>query len=104
MLTFYVQTWDEYHTQTLTLGLISGPVEGILTLVIVYAITAWKGSGSYWQQSVLQTIGVPHFTFIPDMAYKMDFGEFYVVYGGLVLVYNTAERFVLQVAELVITY
>ncbi|KAL8685712.1 MAG: hypothetical protein Q9224_005706, partial [Gallowayella concinna] len=42
-LTFYVQTWDEYYTQTLTLGIISGPVEGILTLCIVYAFTAIKG-------------------------------------------------------------
>lgn len=27
--------------QTLTLGLVSGPVEGILTLCVVYAITAY---------------------------------------------------------------
>lgn len=71
----------------------SGPVEGILTLVIVYAITAFKGAGSYWQQPMLQALGVPKTGFIPNAAYEMDFGEFYVVYGGLVLVFNTAERF-----------
>ena len=67
LLTFYVQTWDEYHTKTLTLGLVSGPVEGILTLCIVYAITAFMGGGSYWQQSMLQTLGVPEWKSIPEV-------------------------------------
>ena len=95
LLTFYVQTWDEYHTKTLTLGFVSGPVEGILTLAIVYGITAIKGGGWYWQQSMLQALGMPHWEWIPDVAWKADFGDFYMFYGGLVLVYNTVERFVL---------
>lgn len=70
----------------------SGPVEGILTLAIVYGITAFKGNGSYWQQPMLYALGVPKLDFIPKVAYEMDFGEFYVTYGGLVLVFNTAER------------
>lgn len=90
LLTFYVQTWDEYHTHTLTLGLVSGPVEGILTLCIVYGITAVKGGGSYWQQPMLPTIGVPEISALPKAA-TMDFGDFYMLYGGLVLVFNTAE-------------
>lgn len=94
LLTFYVQTWDEYHTKTLTLGFVSGPVEGILTLAIVYGITAVKGGGWYWQQSMLQALGVPHWGWIPDIAWKADFGDFYMLYGGLVLVYNTVDRFV----------
>jgi ethanolaminephosphotransferase len=108
LLTFYVQTWDEYHTKTLTLGLVSGPVEGILTLCIVYAITAVKGGGSYWQQSMLQTLGVPHWDWIPQQAWEADFGDFYMLYGGLVLVFNTIERYVFHrsgsaVARLIIT-
>lgn len=92
LLTFYVQTWDEYHTHTLTLGLVSGPVEGIVTLCIVYAITAVKGGGSYWQQPMLTALGVPKYDFLPNVAYEMDFGDFYMVYGGLVLVFNTVQR------------
>ncbi|EME86205.1 uncharacterized protein MYCFIDRAFT_151217 [Pseudocercospora fijiensis CIRAD86] len=92
LLTFYVQTWDEYHTKTLTLGLVSGPVEGILTLCVVYAITAYTCSGgSYWQQPMLQALGAPHLSFLPDLLYEMDFGDFYMVYGGLVLVFTTFE-------------
>lgn len=91
LLTFYVQTWDEYHTHTLTLGLVSGPVEGILTLCIVYCITAIKGGGSYWQQPMLPALGVPHISALPKAAYTMDFGDFYMLYGGLVLAFNTLE-------------
>ena len=94
MLTFYVQTWDEYHTKTLTLGLVSGPVEGIVTLCLVYAITWWKGTGSYWQQPMLPALGVPHLDFIPKAVYQLDFGEFYMWYGGLVLGFNIFERYV----------
>jgi ethanolaminephosphotransferase len=91
LLTFYVQTWDEYHTHTLTLGLVSGPVEGILTLCVVYAITAIKGGGSYWQQPMLPALGVPFISSLPKAAYTMDFGDFYMMYGGLVLAFNTTE-------------
>ncbi|KAL8678239.1 MAG: hypothetical protein Q9186_005386 [Xanthomendoza sp. 1 TL-2023] len=95
-LTFYVQTWDEYYTQTLTLGIISGPVEGILTLCIVYAFTAIKGGGSFWQQSMFQTLGVSNYDFIPNYLYNLPFNEWYMVYGGFVLVLNTLQRYPLS--------
>lgn len=91
-LTFYVQTWDEYYTQTLTLGLVSGPVEGILTLCIVFAFTAIKGGGSFWQQSMLPTLGVAKYSFIPEYLYQLPFNEWFMVYGGIVLFFNTLER------------
>lgn len=92
-MTFYVQTWDEYHTHTLTLGIISGPVEGILTLCIVYALTAVLGGGSFWQKSLLQTIGVGKHEIIPDVVYNLAWNEWYMVYGSVVLVFNTVSRF-----------
>lgn len=91
-MTFYVQTWDEYHTKTLTLGLISGPVEGIVILITVYAFTAIKGGGSFWQQSMLRTIGVPETQLIPDFIYEMRFNDWYLVQGSVVLVLNTVQR------------
>ncbi|KAF2436551.1 Choline/ethanolaminephosphotransferase [Tothia fuscella] len=89
LLTFYVQTWDEYHTRTLTLGIVSGPVEGILTLCIVYAVTAIKGGGSFWQQSMFETIGLGRSALIPDSVYNLAWNEWYMVYGGIMLVVNT---------------
>lgn len=94
-LTFYVQTWDEYHTHTLTLGIISGPVEGLLILVTVYGFTAYVGGGSFWQQSMFETVGIPHLSFIPDYIYNLAWNEWYMVQGGSVLVLNTITRFVI---------
>lgn len=90
-MTFYVQTWDEYHTKTLTLGVINGPVEGILILVFVYAFTGYMGGASFWQQSMLGWIGVPKTVGIPDVIYNLSFTEWYLVQGTIVLVLNTME-------------
>ncbi|KAI9822197.1 MAG: hypothetical protein M1826_000506 [Phylliscum demangeonii] len=90
LLTFYVQTWEEYHTHTLTLGLISGPVEGILTLVAAYALTAYHGGAHFWHQSALGTLGLsPKQRFVPREVYELPFTDWYMLYGGVVLVFNT---------------
>jgi len=91
LLTFYVQTWDEYHTKTLTLGIVNGPVEGILILVGVYALTGYLGGAHFWQQALLPTLGVPQLSFMPDFLYNLSFTEWYMVQGTIVLVYNTVE-------------
>jgi len=88
-LTFYVQTWDEYHTHTLTLGVISGPVEGLLILCTVYGFTAFVGGGSFWQQSLFETVGIPHLSIIPDVVYNLAWNEWYMVQAGAILVFNT---------------
>ena len=86
-----MQTWDEYHTKTLTLGLISGPVEGIVILIIVYAFTAIKGGASFWQQSMLRTMGFPKYSFVPEYIYELPFNEWYMIQGAVVLVLNTVQ-------------
>ena len=63
-----------------------------MTLCIVYAFTAIKGGGSFWQQSMLQTVGIPKIAMIPDYIYNLPFTQWYMVYGGLVLVFNTVSR------------
>ena len=91
-LTFYIQTWEEYYTQTLVLGIVSGPVEGILTLCIVYLFTAVKGGGSFWQKSMLETVGIAKSDSIPDYIYELPFNQWFMVYGGIVLSFNTIQR------------
>ena len=92
LLTFYVQTWEEYHTKTLTLGIVNGPVEGILVLVAVYALTGFMGGASFWQQGMLATIGIPQTIgslTIPDFVYNLSFTQWYMCQGTIMLVYNT---------------
>ncbi|KAI1801708.1 Choline/ethanolaminephosphotransferase [Daldinia bambusicola] len=89
--TFYVQTWEEYHTGTLTLGIVNGPVEGILIIVLVYALTGFMGGASFWQRSMLETLGVPQSLGIPEYIYKLSFTQWYMVQGTVVMVFNTVE-------------
>ncbi|KAH8426447.1 aminoalcoholphosphotransferase [Aspergillus melleus] len=93
-MTFYVQTWDEYYTQVLTLGIISGPVEGVLTLCIVFGFTAYMGGGSFWHRPMLETVGIPKLNFIPQQVYDMPFTQWYLVYGAFVLFFATGSSIV----------
>ncbi|PNH61057.1 hypothetical protein VD0002_g6685 [Verticillium dahliae] len=91
LLTFYVQTWDEYHTKQLTLGVVNGPVEGVLMMVFIYTVTGYKGGASFWSQPMLPTIGVPALPLVPKFIYNASFTEWYLTQGGVVLVLNTLE-------------
>ncbi|ERS99581.1 ethanolaminephosphotransferase [Sporothrix schenckii 1099-18] len=101
LMAFYVQTWEEYHTHTLTLGVVNGPVEGVLILILVYALTGYLGGASFWQQPMLATLGVPSsiISLVPSALRDLSFTGWYMVQGAVVLVYNTAEsaRTVLRV-------
>ncbi|KAF7131013.1 hypothetical protein CNMCM5793_003948 [Aspergillus hiratsukae] len=88
-MTFYVQTWDEYYTQILTLGIISGPVEGVLTLCTVFAFTAYQGGGSFWHRPMLETIGIPKLDVMPAHLYEMPFTQWYLIYGAIILFFAT---------------
>lgn len=41
---FYLTTWEEFHTGQLFLGVFSGPVEGILMIVAIFAISGTYGT------------------------------------------------------------
>jgi ethanolaminephosphotransferase len=90
---FYLTTWEEYHTGTLYLGLVSGPVEGVLTLVAVYFITAATG-GSYWQQPMVATLGLPTPAWVSEEIVKLSFASWTLVYGGVMLAFNIIQRLV----------
>ncbi|KAF9349418.1 hypothetical protein BGX26_012278 [Mortierella sp. AD094] len=65
---FYLSTWEEYHTGTLYLSAFSGPVEGILMIVILYLVTGFTGP-EIWLKTVRGTLGLPtdFLPFIPDV-------------------------------------
>jgi ethanolaminephosphotransferase len=67
-------------------------VEGIITLCVIYASTAFLGGGSFWQQSMLRTLGVKDHAMIPDMLMNLAWNEWYMVYGSVVLTFNTVSR------------
>ena len=46
---FFFSTWEEFHTGTLYLGIISGPVEGIVMLVLTFFFAGLFGV-SFFEQ------------------------------------------------------
>jgi hypothetical protein len=40
---FWLATWEEYHTGSLYLGIINGPTEGLQLVCIFYLIGYFKG-------------------------------------------------------------
>ncbi|KAF9116568.1 hypothetical protein BGX27_001424 [Mortierella sp. AM989] len=65
---FYLSTWEEYHTGTLFLSAFSGPVEGIIMIVILFLVTGFAGP-ELWLNTVRGALGVPSdfLPFIPDI-------------------------------------
>ena len=58
----------------------------------MYAFTAIQGGGSFWQQSALETLGINKYDFIPDLVYDLPFNQWYIFYGGVILVFNLLQR------------
>ncbi|GAA5823980.1 hypothetical protein JCM10212_006595 [Sporobolomyces blumeae] len=52
----FVSTWEEYHTGTLYLGFVNGPVEGVLIAVGILTVSAVKGPG-WWASPVHEVLG-----------------------------------------------
>lgn len=49
------------------------------------------GGAHFWQQSMLQYLGVPASWGLPSFIYELSFTEWYMVQGTIVLVFNTYE-------------
>ena len=56
-LAFYASTWEEFHTGTLYLGYISGPVEGAWSLVLAALISSICGA-SLWDFKLTETFRI----------------------------------------------
>ncbi|RXW17687.1 hypothetical protein EST38_g8165 [Candolleomyces aberdarensis] len=60
---FYLTTWEEYHTGVLFLGYFSGPVEGILMIVVIYFITGIFGP-SIWENKIWTVLHLEHVSYL----------------------------------------
>ncbi|KAF7347234.1 Choline ethanolaminephosphotransferase [Mycena venus] len=76
---FYLTTWEEYHTGQLFLGAFSGPVEGILIIAAIYAI-----SGVYGMLTFLRLTNVPVVKELPDL----PLNDAFMVFGAFGVAYN----------------
>jgi len=89
LATFYLTTWEEYHTKRLYLGVISGPVEGILMIVSAFVISGLYGP-QFWDQRALLFIGVNEDA-LPqalESLSRIQLNELFLVGSGIGLLYN----------------
>ncbi|KAJ3927586.1 MAG: Choline/ethanolaminephosphotransferase [Lentinula lateritia] len=84
---FYLTTWEEYHTGFLYLGVFSGPVEGILILVVIYMITGVYGP-SFWDTPILDFLHLSHIPLITSTFPNIGLNVFFMVFGAFGLAFN----------------
>ncbi|KAH3676170.1 hypothetical protein WICMUC_002192 [Wickerhamomyces mucosus] len=81
---FYLSTWEEYHTHKLFLSEFSGPVEGILMVVVLFIVTGIYGAG-VWRYEFFN-LNLSYFGLSAD--FKMTSVHFFLVFGALGLYFN----------------
>ncbi|OSX66842.1 hypothetical protein POSPLADRAFT_1175530 [Postia placenta MAD-698-R-SB12] len=84
---FYLSTWEEYHTGQLFLGYFSGPVEGILMIVVIYLVTGIFGP-SFWDQPFLTFTRLENVPAIADKIPNIALNEAFMVFGAFGLAFN----------------
>eukprot|EP01064_Diplonema_japonicum_P006674 TRINITY_DN1451_c2_g2_i1.p1 TRINITY_DN1451_c2_g2~~TRINITY_DN1451_c2_g2_i1.p1 ORF type:complete len:425 (+),score=70.49 TRINITY_DN1451_c2_g2_i1:50-1276(+) len=62
---FYFCAWEQYHTGTLTLGYVNGPVEGILFLIGIYMVSSVFGN-TFWTENSYE--GLPYWNYLIAVA------------------------------------
>ncbi|KIK94389.1 hypothetical protein PAXRUDRAFT_828044 [Paxillus rubicundulus Ve08.2h10] len=89
---FYLTTWEEYHTGLLYLGPFSGPVEGILMIVVIYIVSGIFGP-SFWDKRLLT---FTHLDKMPQVAAHVSnirLNEAFMVFAALFLALNIVSSY-----------
>ena len=95
----------------LFLGYFSGPVEGIIMIIIIYVITGFRGSQfissshqliflfyfyfigpSFWDQDLWRVTHLDHLPFMKDIP-SLRLNESFMVFAGVLLSFNIIHRF-----------
>ncbi|KAG2144675.1 CDP-alcohol phosphatidyltransferase-domain-containing protein [Suillus bovinus] len=87
LASFYLTTWEEYHTGILYLGPFSGPVEGILMIVIIYIITGIFGP-TFWDKKLLTFTRLNKIPQIVQHVPNIGLNESFMVFGAFGLAFN----------------
>ncbi|KAF9012789.1 choline ethanolaminephosphotransferase [Hymenopellis radicata] len=88
---FYLTTWEEYHTGQLYLGVFSGPVEGILMIVIIYFITGFCGP-AFWDTPILTFLHLDHLAIFSDIP-NVGLNDAFMVFAAFGLAFNIVNSY-----------
>jgi ethanolaminephosphotransferase len=76
------------------LSAFSGPVEGIILIIVIYIITGAKGPG-FWDQGVLTVMGVDHTKVVQRLNIKnLPLNELFLTFGAIGMIFNIVARYV----------
>lgn len=89
---FYLTTWEEYHTGVLYLGPFSGPVEGILMIVVIYVITGIFGP-TFWDQKILTFTRLDRILQVVQHVPNIGLNESFMVFGAFALAFNIVSSY-----------
>ncbi|KAK2465438.1 hypothetical protein APHAL10511_002792 [Amanita phalloides] len=91
---FYLTTWEEYHTGQLYLAVFSGPVEGILIVVLIYSITGIYGP-AFWDRSLSSLLpflapllAQIHVPFLAKSLHDLPLNVLFMLFGMIGLGFN----------------
>ncbi|SNX82428.1 related to EPT1 - sn-1,2-diacylglycerol ethanolamine- and cholinephosphotransferase [Melanopsichium pennsylvanicum] len=89
---FYLTTWEEFHTGTLFLSAFSGPVEGILMIVFIYALTGFVGGPLFWDRGILNVTGLAKIPLVSQTLgrFNLPLNDTFLVFALLGLLANIA--------------
>ncbi|EPQ60086.1 Choline/ethanolaminephosphotransferase [Gloeophyllum trabeum ATCC 11539] len=96
---FYLTTWEEYHTGQLYLGVFSGPVEGILMIVVIYMVSGVYGP-AFWDTPILSVLPgfitrappiAPLLQYVPK---NLGLNDAFMIFGGLALAFNILTSYI----------
>ncbi|KAG7823860.1 hypothetical protein KL919_001635 [Ogataea angusta] len=94
LMNFYLSTWEEFYTHKLFLSECSGPVEGIILLVVLFIATALHGP-SFWK---FEVFSVDLSAFNLSSTYPIKALDLALAFGAVFLYFNihSARRNVIQ--------
>ncbi|KAJ9477679.1 Choline/ethanolaminephosphotransferase 1 [Pseudozyma hubeiensis] len=90
---FYLTTWEEFHTGTLFLSAFSGPVEGILMIVFIYALTGFVGGPLFWDRGILNVTGLAKLDVVKDnlgSRFNLPLNDAFLAFACFGLLFNIA--------------
>ncbi|KAI9262761.1 hypothetical protein BY458DRAFT_438941 [Sporodiniella umbellata] len=86
LATFYLSTWEEYHTGVLYLGRFSGPVEGVLMLCSIHLISGYFGP-AIWMLRINEFLPWVDFSHYEWVGY-LQLNHGLIVLGAIIMVCN----------------
>ncbi|KAI0803223.1 Choline/ethanolaminephosphotransferase [Irpex lacteus] len=90
---FYLTTWEEYHTGQLYLGVLSGPVEGIILIVVIFAVTGIYGP-AFWDTPFLTVLGLDKVPAIANIVPNVGLNIAFMIYGAVFLLFNIITSYI----------